>query len=114
GNLQCAGDGFALEFEPVNNINIGVISSSLGGFGTDGVCAEGDDTDKSLLMPKVRPDVPNPNGLGFLEWNGGSDADVQALSDDFKEHVQAAGETGCGFEAPLEAWYRFLVDPSPP
>lgn len=114
GNLQCAGDGFALEFEPVNNINIGVISSSLGGFGADGVCVDADDADKSRLMPKVRADLPNPNGLGFLEWNGGSDTDVQTLSTDFAAHVAASGETGCGFEAPLEAWYRFLVDPSPP
>jgi hypothetical protein len=28
--------------------------------------------------------------------------------------VIAAGESGCGYEAPLESWYRFLVDPAPP
>jgi len=116
GDLQCSGTGFALEFEPVNNIHIGVISSSLGGFGAEGICAieaEGE-TDKSRLMPKVRPGLPDPLGLGFLEWRGGTDADVTALSTDFAAHVAASGEEGCGFEAQLEAWYRFLVDPSPP
>ena len=28
--------------------------------------------------------------------------------------MAAAGENGCGYEASLEAWYRFLVDPEPP
>lgn len=118
GTLQCSGDGFALEFDPVNNIHIGVISSSLGGFGSTAQCTTGDDIDKSKLIPKVRPEanppVPDPTNLGFLWWQGGVDADVTTLSSQFSEQVAAVGETGCGFEAPLEAWYRFLVDPSPP
>lgn len=28
--------------------------------------------------------------------------------------IVAVGQTGCGFEAPLEAMYRFLADPDPP
>jgi len=28
--------------------------------------------------------------------------------------IVAAGEDGCGFEAQLEGWYRFLIDPEPP
>jgi hypothetical protein len=27
--------------------------------------------------------------------------------------ITGVGQTGCGFEAQLESWYRFLVDPSP-
>src|SRR6478735_1384524 len=121
GDLTCTGDGFGLEFQPVDNIHIGVISSSLGGFGSSQCAADDGDKDKSLLMPKVRTvvastqePVPDPTGLGFLPWQGGVDADVTALSDDFAIHVAASGETGCGFEASLEAWYRFLIDPSPP
>jgi flagellum-specific ATP synthase len=49
-----------------------------------------------------------------LAWNGGDAAAVTALVADFEAHVAGAGEVGCGFEAPLEAWYRFLVDPQPP
>ncbi len=33
---------------------------------------------------------------------------------DFQTHVQGAGEQGCGYEASLESWYRFLIDPDPP
>jgi hypothetical protein len=29
-------------------------------------------------------------------------------------HITSAGEIGCGFEAQLEAMYRFLIDPDPP
>jgi hypothetical protein len=114
GALQCSGgENFALEFDPVNNIHIGVISSSIGGFGSP-QCTMGTSIDKSKLIPKVRADVPDPTGQGFLHWAGGVDAQVAELSADFSQHVAAVGEDGCGFEAPLEAWYRFLVDPSPP
>jgi hypothetical protein len=27
--------------------------------------------------------------------------------------VVGAGQIGCGYEAQLESWYRFLVDPTP-
>ena len=30
------------------------------------------------------------------------------------DQIREVGDQGCGFEAPLEAMYRFLVDPSPP
>jgi hypothetical protein len=30
-----------------------------------------------------------------------------------QSHEEAAGERGCGHEAQLESWYRFLVDPEP-
>jgi hypothetical protein len=42
------------------------------------------------------------------------EGDLARLSGHFREHVLGAGEAGCGFEAPLEAWFRFLVDPAPP
>jgi hypothetical protein len=32
----------------------------------------------------------------------------------FTEMVRSSGEHGCGYEASLEAWYRFLIDPEPP
>jgi hypothetical protein len=31
----------------------------------------------------------------------------------FKEMVLGVGQIGCGFEAQLESWYRFLADPDP-
>src|SRR5690606_10178726 len=130
GDVQPAADdgscpaGFGAEFEAVVNIHIGVITSSLGGHGSpqcarDYVDEEGvvyNFDDRGRLMPSVRPGegLADPTGNGFLTWNGGG-ADVRAtLEADFESHVVAADEKGCGFEAPLEAWYRFLVDPSPP
>ncbi len=128
---SCASYGaeFFPEFQPVNNIHLGVITSSLGGFGStqcNDPVNKPDDLDKSRLIPKVRDvvtatgeAVPDPTGHGFLEWTGvkaGADpeAALAALESDLALHVAAAGESGCGFEAPMEAWYRFLVDPAPP
>ena len=123
------GAEFFPEFRPVNDIHLGVITSSLGGFGSTSCnqpADDPDDLDKSRLIPLVRDvvestgeAVPNPTGHGFLAWNGvpdGGDAEsaLATLENDLALHVAAAGENGCGFEAPLEAWYRFLVDPAPP
>lgn len=135
GDAQPAADdgscpaGYGAEFVAVDDIHIGVITSSLGGHGSaqckrDEVDEAGvpyNKDDRGRLIPSMRPDLnlADPTGNGFLEWNGGDPADggyaarVQ-LEADFASHVVAADERGCGFEAPLEAWYRFLVDPSPP
>ncbi len=110
--------GYAPEFRPVDDIHIGVISSSLGDHGRNRACARDDATrnndDRALLLPKVRAGLADPEGTGFLSWNGGGPDQVNSLVAQFESHVERAGEVGCGFEAPLEAFYRFLVDPSPP
>ncbi len=76
--------------------------------------------DLAHLLPTVRPELNLPSfmGTGFLAWDpggkyGGESSQAQ-LQAQFTEHVVAAGEIGCGYEATLEAWYRFLIDPSPP
>jgi len=112
-NLACE-PGSVLEMEPASDLHIGVISTSLGDFGSGVACTSGHRIDKARLIPEVRVDVPDPDGLGFLSWSGGDADEVAALNATFTEQIAAVGETGCGFEAPLEAWYRFLVDPSPP
>src|SRR6185295_3558490 len=69
------------------------------------------------------------SGRGFLVWDPrmGSERPSfdphpdltnheQVVSDfvaDVSAQVQAAGERGCGYEASLESWYRFLIDPEP-
>jgi hypothetical protein len=40
-------------------------------------------------------------------------SDPKALVGDFQQLVQGVGESGCGIEAQLESWYRFLVQPDP-
>jgi hypothetical protein len=71
-------------------------------------------------LPSVRTGLASFNNLGFLGWNPTSSAPAGSISDPavltqfVTGEVDAAGETGCGYEAQLEAIYRFLVDPDPP
>jgi hypothetical protein len=60
------------------------------------------------------------NNSGFLAWDSLSKADppgstnAESLNLLFQDMIGAVGESGCGYEASLESWYRFLVDPEPP
>jgi hypothetical protein len=118
------GQALGREFEPIVNINVGVITSSLGGFGsTSGACDDtpGEDGQKQDMahlvgsLPRGQlalngSPAANASGFGFLEWRGGDRAGFETA---FSNLVQATGEFGCGFEASLESWYRFLIDPEP-
>jgi hypothetical protein len=120
-------DGYTPEFQPIQDINIGIISSSLGSAGTP-VCepnASGpNNQDLGHLLSRTTPGTPPEanadltyKNLGFLAWDPMGDrdgtTDSEALIDTLRSMVQGVGEVGCGFEAPLEAAYRFLVDPEP-
>ena len=122
----CA-DGSEREFEPVVDIHIGVITSSIGGHGADS-CSNiptqnwnPRQEDMAHLVTRGKPTDPVTwNNKGFLNWDptgkkssppGESNADT--LSENFTLMVRGADQDGCGFEASLEAWYRFLVDPAP-
>ncbi len=120
------------EFTPIKDIHIGVVSSSLGAHGGSGVCTKATDNDFGQLVAKLRPDptypvdkvyTPADNvGGGFLAWdpdtarprnNPPGITNVDELNKNFTNMVKAVGQGGCGFEASLEAWYRFLIDPEP-
>ncbi len=113
--------GTKREFSPIDDIHIGVITSSLGDHGGN-LCnpesTQGNPTqnDRAHLLPTVRPGegLAAFDPAGFLAWKGEATTPLATLRTDFQNHVEAAGEVGCGFEATLEAWYRFLIDPSPP
>lgn len=106
----------------VHDIHVGVISSSLGNHGADptDVCGTASDDDHSRLIGALRPGIETWQNSGFLVWDPAQSATPPGLTSlpTFKDRasalVLAAGDTGCGFEASLEAWYRFLVDPEPP
>ena len=119
-------DGFAAEFRAVKDIHVAVITSSLGAHGAatpvPGCGGGAPANDRALLLPKVRttPPLASYADSGFLAWDPDQrlmppgDADSQHLGQQFGDMVKAAGEGGCGYEASLESWYRFLVDPEPP
>ncbi len=116
--------GFEKEFSPVRDIHIGVVSSSLGGHGATECSAatEPDKNDKGHLMGTTARGVGIPtysNNLGFLAWDPDAkhtpagEANQANLIKNFQDLVFATGEKGCGFEAQLESWYRFLIEPEP-
>ena len=53
-----------------------------------------------------------PAGTATL-GDPGATPPVPGLETSLQDLVIGAGESGCGFESQNEAWYRFLVDPSP-
>ncbi len=117
------------EFKAVVDIHIGIVSSSLGGHGGD-QCSEGGPNsnptqyDNGRLIGSVRPtaSLQSYNNLGFLWWDAATpqkgsppgENNPGSMEANFTAHVKATGENGCGYEASLESWYRFLVDPAPP
>lgn len=117
-------DGTELEFVPVEDIHIAVISSSLGAAGATELCTEGapgyDPSQEDmahLLTRSASGTVATFQDLGFLAWDpnqeyGGS-TDLAQLTQSFADLVTGVGEQGCGFEAQLESVYRFLMDPKP-
>jgi hypothetical protein len=114
----CA-EGQRLQFEPLTDVHLGVISTSLGDGGANVACpVEGfprfvpDRVDMAHLMGALpRGSAAGANAQGFVSWKAGED---EALATErFGNLLAAAGENGCGWEMPLEAWYRFLVDPFP-
>ncbi len=126
GEVACPA-GSSRIFDPVTDIHIGLITSSLGPRGTQneeiplGCTDVAGENDKSWLLGRMRPEVAAESyeGLGFLTWDAkGSatppgDADLGTIIAKFEHQVDAVGESGCGYEAPLEAAYRFLSDPDP-
>jgi len=118
-------DGSAREILPVDDLHVGVVSSSLGGHGGY-ICspAEGslyvpEKDDRGELIGPLRG-VTTYQDQGFLKWDPRGlgtppgQSDPAAFAAEVAALVAAAGDTGCGYEAPLESWYRFLVDPEPP
>ena len=123
-NSQCARG--VLDFEPIKDIHIGIISSSLGSHGAGGeVCDDTNDSrtdphnnDRGHLVSRAMNGgtVPTFKDKGFLLYNPGEDGGLKtadAVVGPFKSMVTGVGQHGCGYEASLESVYRFLIDPEP-
>ncbi|MEZ4293429.1 MAG: hypothetical protein R3B70_00510 [Polyangiaceae bacterium] len=138
GPLDACPDGTQREHIPVLDIHVGIVSSSLGGHGSDACSSSAagkqSNNDRAHLLARKDPasfdEVETYQGLKFLAWDpaqtlsppGEADLDVDTASDanmtalvpSLREMVLGVGQIGCGYEAQMEAWYRFLVDPTPP
>jgi hypothetical protein len=116
------------DFDPVKDIHIGIVTSSLGGHGSTGVCDDPDprktlphNDDKGHLIARsingaTEMAVPTFMNQGFLKWNPVGAMANQMPNDivvPFQSMVTGVGQHGCGYEASLEAVYRFLIDPEP-
>jgi hypothetical protein len=109
---------------PVEDLRIGVISSSLGALGAnqcDGGAAS-DPTDNEggrLISRGPSGDVPTYQNLGFLAWDPAGqmsppgDSSLADFEAKLADIVTGVGQVGCGYEMPLEAMTRFLADPAP-
>jgi hypothetical protein len=128
-----------LEFKPVPDIHVAIVTSSLGGAGSD-VCPDDQpnpvdptllahDNDQGHLVNRTAngdQPVAEAQPSNFLAWfpdveanKGNPTPPVTAITDPaklvarFQDLVDGVGQYGCGFEAQLESWYRFLVQPDP-
>lgn len=132
-NGQC-GNGKKLEFQPVHDMHIGILSSSLGARLGD-LCDPNDkrvnhNDDRAHLLNRAGDDehaqavMGTANYLAFLPpvaenankpMPTGSVAitDPNALVSAFQDAVSGVHQNGCGIESQLEAFYRFMIQPDP-
>ncbi len=136
--------GYTPEFNPVNNIHIGIVTSSLGDHGAGKLCTPGaatqySDANGPIVQPADVNDLGHLVGTlarfarstgaadstnatftnGFLAWGDPNlpnpvQGDLTSANTLFQDMVAATQEKGCGFESQLEGWFRFLIDPLPP
>jgi hypothetical protein len=100
-----------------DDIHVGVVTSSLGSHGASGakdVCVTAEDNDHAHLIGSLRPGVPTFENSGFLAWGPDAEPQIGTVLAALDPMIDSVGEVGCGYEASLEAWYRFLIDPEPP
>ncbi|MRG90870.1 hypothetical protein GF068_02885 [Polyangium spumosum] len=132
--------GSSRAFEPISDIHIGVISSSIGGHGSDSCpnvdpnskeCAPNPNTtnnDRGHLLARTNAcggaQAPTYTNKGFLAWDPEQKLDPPGedqiddgmgggLVPTLRDMVLGVGQIGCGYESQLESIYRFLVDPEP-
>ncbi|MEO7592394.1 MAG: hypothetical protein ABI134_14355, partial [Byssovorax sp.] len=135
----CPGKSFR-DFDPVTDIHVGLLSSSLGSRGantcipTSGAKSSVSSDDHGHLLARsdsskgstlAGQDIPTYASQGFLAWDPeqkltpkgiGAIGDMNGtpgIVPTLAEMVTGVGQVGCGYESQLESWYRFLVDPEP-
>ncbi len=128
-----------LEFPPVHDMHVGVLTSALGprlGDQCDpsamvaGLNLSNHNDDRGELIDRATAAETPLADLGtssYLNWfpsvpaNAGKTAsagapaitDTATLVSDFTSILQGVGTYGCPIESQLESWYRFLIQPDP-
>jgi hypothetical protein len=130
--------GQRIEFPPVHDLHIGVVTSSLGARGGDicnpstktGAGLDAHDDDRGRLVARGGDDehaIADMQPSNFLAWfpgvaaNVGRDAghgavpqtDLAAYRAELSDLLSGVHDHGCLIESQLESWYRFLVQPDP-
>jgi hypothetical protein len=83
---------------------------------TGGVCPDDFTSRGRSILGQAHVITSSLEGGGEVcieRTDGGVPVDRSGEEDPI-EQILRVGEAGCGFEAPLEAMYRFLIDPEPP
>jgi hypothetical protein len=118
GPDEACPDGSARDIRPVRDVHVGIVTSSLGGHGGD-ACTGRINPSENTKAHLQAGMVATYQGLGFLAWDPlqqkspPGEADLTVFTDGVLEMLAGLGEVGCGYEAQLESWYRFLVEPDP-
>ena len=126
--------GTTREFAPIFDIHVGIITSSLGGHGSDACSVTNDvqscpgspnpsNNDQGHLVSRQQAcsglSLPTYEGQGFLAWDPAGklmppgDSNAADFTSKFSAMVLGVGQVGCGYESQMESWYRFLADPEP-
>ncbi|MCA9580647.1 MAG: hypothetical protein KC416_02560 [Myxococcales bacterium] len=117
----------AIDFQPVKDLRIGVVTTDLGVGGFPVETCDGDGDGARLLTtsapkPTERPTVGDPpavcgdDGYGanqkFVSFAPATDAGQESAFADQVACVAVAGTEGCGFEQQLEATLKAVTPPS--
>lgn len=62
---------------------------------------------------KLKPPGEGAIGSIAIAADGTVSTVTPGIVASLKDMVQGVGQVGCGYEAQLESWYRFLIDPEP-
>ncbi len=125
--LTASADGLCAsgtpEFKPITDIHIGIVTSSMGNFGTPATCDTEGTNLRGHLVNDGRSAAIAHEPSGFLAYTGNATSagtgaqnpytDAEKFAGNFGAFINNLQERGCGYESQLESVHHFLVQPDP-